>query len=69
LLRFPWSEAAGKSGIAHDAFYLVRPDGYVGLATAGDAAAALRNYQARLGLTFAEVGHTLPEAGAPASEQ
>src|SRR5262249_26938477 len=52
--RFPWSEAAGKSGIARDAFYLVRPDGYVGLAATGDAPAAFRAYQARLGLAFAE---------------
>src|SRR5437763_7673299 len=32
LRRFPWSDAAGKTGIARNAFYLVRPDGYVGLA-------------------------------------
>jgi AcrR family transcriptional regulator len=30
LRRFSWSEAAGKTGIARNAFYLVRPDGYVG---------------------------------------
>jgi 2-polyprenyl-6-methoxyphenol hydroxylase-like FAD-dependent oxidoreductase len=69
LHRSPWSGAAGKAGIARDAFYLVRPDGYVGLATANDAPTALRAYQARLGLTFAEVGRPLPQAGAPASEQ
>ena len=59
--RFPWSEAAGKSGIARDAFYLVRPDGYVGLAATGDAPVAFRAYQARLGLVFA--------GGAPASQR
>jgi hypothetical protein len=64
LQRFPWSEAAGKAGIARDAFYLVRPDGYVGLAAVGDAPAALRDYQARLGLAFAETGRTSPEGGA-----
>jgi len=69
LRRFPWSEAAGRSGIARDAFYLVRPDGYIGLAAASDAPAALRDYQARLGLAFAEVWRPPPEAEAPASER
>ena len=53
LQRFPWSEAASKVGLARGALYLVRPDGYVGLAAASDAA-ALRGYQARLGLRFAD---------------
>jgi len=53
LQRFPWNEAAGNAGIARDAFYLIRPDGYVGLAAASGAHAALRSYQARFGLTFA----------------
>jgi 2-polyprenyl-6-methoxyphenol hydroxylase-like FAD-dependent oxidoreductase len=52
LRRYPWSEAAGKSGVARDAFYLVRPDGYVGLAAASGAPAALRDYQARFNLAF-----------------
>ena len=29
---FPWSEEARKSGVQRDAMYLIRPDGYVGLA-------------------------------------
>jgi hypothetical protein len=60
LRRFPWSEAAGKAGIARDAFYLVRPDGYVGLAAATDAPAALRAYQTGLSLTFGEVARSGP---------
>jgi hypothetical protein len=56
LERFPWSEAARKAGIARDAFYLVRPDGYIGLAAASDVGDALRDYQARLGLVFAKSG-------------
>jgi 2-polyprenyl-6-methoxyphenol hydroxylase-like FAD-dependent oxidoreductase len=68
LQRFPWSEVARKVGIAQDAFYLVRPDAYVGLAAVSDAPAALRAYQARLGLTFGEVGRRLPPAAAPAPE-
>src|SRR5262249_29741585 len=52
LRRFPWSEAAGKSGIARDAFYLIRPGRHVGLAAASDAPAALRDYPARFDLAF-----------------
>jgi hypothetical protein len=69
LRRFPWSDAAGKAGIARNAFYLVRPDGYMGLAAAIDAPAALRAYQTRLNLIFGEAARPLPQAGAPKSEQ
>jgi hypothetical protein len=53
LRRFPWGEAAGKAGLARDAFYLVRPDAYVGLIATTDIAGALKEYQTRLGLVFA----------------
>jgi 2-polyprenyl-6-methoxyphenol hydroxylase-like FAD-dependent oxidoreductase len=53
LRQFRWSDAAGMAGLARDAFYLVRPDGYVGLAATTDIAGALKEYQARLGLVFA----------------
>ena len=39
LHRFPWSNAAGAAGFARGAFYLVRPDGYIGLAASGEAGA------------------------------
>ena len=52
--RFPWSEAAGKTGIARNAFYLVRPDGYVGLAAASDIVAELQDYQTRFNIAFAK---------------
>jgi hypothetical protein len=32
LHTFPWQAAAARAGLARDAVYLVRPDGYVGLA-------------------------------------
>ena len=69
LRRFPWSEAAGKTGIARNAFYLVRPDGYVGLAAASDVADTLRAYQARFGLVFAKARRSPPEADAIRSGQ
>jgi hypothetical protein len=69
LERFPWSEAASRAGIARDALYVVRPDGYVGLAAASDAPTALRAYQTELSLTFGEVARPLPQAGAPKSEK
>jgi hypothetical protein len=40
--------------LARDTFYLVRPDGYVGLIATTDIAGALKEYQTRLGLVFAE---------------
>jgi hypothetical protein len=52
LSRFAWSAAAARAGIARNAFYLVRPDGYVALATTRDAAEDLAAYQARHGLRF-----------------
>jgi hypothetical protein len=64
LRRFPWSEAASKTGIARNAFYLVRPDGYVGLAAASDVADTLRAYRARFGLVFAKARRSQPEADA-----
>jgi hypothetical protein len=45
--EFPWSEAVRNTGFARDAAYLVRPDGYVGLAIDGDDAKALQAYLAR----------------------
>ncbi len=40
---FPWSSATDLVGLQRDALYLVRPDGYVGLADSG-AAATLERY-------------------------
>jgi 2-polyprenyl-6-methoxyphenol hydroxylase-like FAD-dependent oxidoreductase len=52
LMRFAWGEPARRAGMAKDAFCLVRPDGYVGLACARGAPDALADYQARHGLKF-----------------
>ena len=49
---FAWSEAAKAAGFAENAAYLVRPDGYVALATPTTDAAALEDYAARRGLSF-----------------
>lgn len=46
---FPWND---KSEFARHALYLVRPDGYVALATTGDDAGALRDYASRHRLRF-----------------
>jgi hypothetical protein len=47
LKVFPYSPAAGEAGLQQDAVYLIRPDGYVGLAlsrfTATDVEDGLRN--------------------------
>jgi 2-polyprenyl-6-methoxyphenol hydroxylase-like FAD-dependent oxidoreductase len=47
---FPWDAGMGARGLAPHALYLVRPDGYVGLAAARDAAAALTAYLDARGL-------------------
>jgi 2-polyprenyl-6-methoxyphenol hydroxylase-like FAD-dependent oxidoreductase len=48
LRVFPWQAAAERAGLAQDALYLVRPDGYVGLATRDAGAAELAGYLDRL---------------------
>lgn len=42
---FPFNEAASNAGLASDALYLIRPDGYVGLASPSQDVAALRAYR------------------------
>jgi 2-polyprenyl-6-methoxyphenol hydroxylase-like FAD-dependent oxidoreductase len=44
LHTFPWQADAARAGLARDALYLVRPDGYVGLADGSSAPAALEQY-------------------------
>lgn len=50
LCVFDWSRHAGGKGLARDALYLVRPDGYLGLVDGGADPAALGTYVARWGL-------------------
>jgi 2-polyprenyl-6-methoxyphenol hydroxylase-like FAD-dependent oxidoreductase len=45
---FPWQPAAERAGLARDAVYLVRPDGYVGLASREGRPAELEAYLDRL---------------------
>ncbi|MEO5726009.1 MAG: hypothetical protein ABI134_12845, partial [Byssovorax sp.] len=49
---FAWSRAADDAGLQRDAAYLVRPDGYVGLAAAANDASALTQYVRKLVLSF-----------------
>jgi hypothetical protein len=44
LQMFAWNEPAERAGFKKDAFYVVRADGYVGLASATQAVAALNTY-------------------------
>jgi 2-polyprenyl-6-methoxyphenol hydroxylase-like FAD-dependent oxidoreductase len=52
LCRFPWQDRWVAAGLARDAAYLVRPDGYVALAMAEPSAATLRAYVDQHGLSF-----------------
>lgn len=47
---FPWNADAQRVGLAREALYLVRPDGYVGLADAAAHPAALEHYLDARGL-------------------
>ncbi|HEY3821173.1 MAG TPA: FAD-dependent monooxygenase [Polyangiaceae bacterium] len=49
---FPWSGKTAATGFARNAVYLVRPDGYVGLADASGSVATLEKYADRRGLRF-----------------
>ena len=49
LRAFAWNPAHGRAGLARDAAYLVRPDGYVGLAAPSPSPAVLDRYFATLG--------------------
>ena len=42
--RFEWTAAHGRAGLARDAAYLLRPDGYVALADAGASVSTLAEY-------------------------
>jgi hypothetical protein len=54
LHAFSWSDDCAGAGLQRNALYLVRPDGYVGLAQGQDCAAALVRYATDWGLRFGE---------------
>ena len=49
---FAWSDAAETAGLKRDAAYLVRPDGYIALASADQSVGQLKAFIDRLGLRF-----------------
>jgi len=51
---FAWREAQGRAGLARDALYLLRPDGYVARADPAASAAALEAYFASRGIQIAQ---------------
>lgn len=53
---FEWSKEAGEAGLKQDAAYLVRPDGYVGLAMPEQDPAVLRRYAAKLSVSAGGTG-------------
>jgi 2-polyprenyl-6-methoxyphenol hydroxylase-like FAD-dependent oxidoreductase len=65
LHEFRWSGRAEAAGIARDALYLVRPDGYVALADAAQDARTLRAHLSRFKIAPREI-HLSVDAGAPA---
>src|SRR6185369_4337728 len=47
LHAYPWRDTMRAAGIARNATYLIRPDGYVGFADSGANAEALQQYVAK----------------------
>ena len=50
VFEWAWSETAGRVGLERDALYLVRPDGYIGLARRTQDVEAVRGYLQRFGI-------------------
>jgi 2-polyprenyl-6-methoxyphenol hydroxylase-like FAD-dependent oxidoreductase len=44
LCIFPWHAAMSQTGVKRNAAYLIRPDGYIGMADSGGSAAAIAAY-------------------------
>ena len=65
LHAFPWQPALRGSGLDRDAVYLVRPDGYVGLAEPCGEAAALGAYLDSRGLNPRGLDGSGPETRSP----
>jgi 2-polyprenyl-6-methoxyphenol hydroxylase-like FAD-dependent oxidoreductase len=49
---FPWREAYETAGLERDAVYLLRPDGYVGVADVSGSVMVLEDYCTDIGLDF-----------------
>jgi hypothetical protein len=50
LHEFAWSDNVREAGLQRDAMYLVRPDGYVALASGRQDEAELRAYLSKFGI-------------------
>ncbi|HVE22429.1 MAG TPA: FAD-dependent monooxygenase [Acidocella sp.] len=66
LHLFPWREAYETAGLERDAVYLLRPDGYVGVADPSGSVMVLEDYCADLGLDFCKKAS--PQAAQPRAE-
>ena len=66
LHLFPWREEYEAAGLERDAVYLLRPDGYVGVAELSGSVMVLEDYCADLGLDFCK--HAKPQAARPRVE-
>lgn len=56
LCVFPWTRGAARAGLAQDAVYLVRPDGYVALADPSQNPAVVARYLDERGIRVAPSG-------------
>jgi 2-polyprenyl-6-methoxyphenol hydroxylase-like FAD-dependent oxidoreductase len=58
--RFAWSNVAAKAGLKRNAAYLIRPDGYIALATPTQNIQSFASYLRRLSLKARSVAHAPP---------
>ena len=56
LHTFPWRSTMRRSGLRQDAVYLIRPDGYIGLADTDASPAKLENYLDTRGIQPLQAG-------------
>ncbi len=56
LHTFPWQASMGRAGLRRDAVYLVRPDGYVGLAGPTGDASMIEQYLEKYKIRSADQG-------------
>jgi hypothetical protein len=56
LHTFPWQARMGRAGLRRNAVYLIRPDGYIGLADPAGDASAIEQYLAKHKIRSADQG-------------
>ncbi len=59
LRVFPWNAGMKQAGLSATRHYLIRPDGYIGVADSGGSAAAISEYLSERSLSIKETYRTI----------